>query len=55
MNFIVFSIALIPSIVFGPGNRESAHSDNEHMDIGDILPATLIYGLTAIEYCNLNR
>lgn len=41
----------IPSVVFGPGGLSSAHSDDEEIPIDSILPATLIYALTAIEFC----
>jgi acetylornithine deacetylase/succinyl-diaminopimelate desuccinylase len=49
---ILSSYAKIPTIVFAPGNLETAHSANEQISIDQILPATLIYALIAIDYCN---
>lgn len=43
--------AKIPTIVFAPGDLESAHSANEFLEISQIRPAVLIYALTAIEFC----
>lgn len=43
--------ANIPTVVFAPGNIETAHSANEFIEIKDLYPATLIYALTAIEFC----
>lgn len=41
----------IPTVVFGPGELESAHSSKEHIDIKQLLPATLTYAKTAMEFC----
>ncbi|MBF4692432.1 M20 family metallopeptidase [Fusibacter ferrireducens] len=43
--------AKIPTIVFAPGDLESAHSANEFLEISQIRPAVLIYAMTAIEFC----
>lgn len=43
--------ANIPTIIFGPGGLESAHSKDEHLDIDQVLPAVLIYGLVASKFC----
>lgn len=48
---LISEYAAIPSIVFGPGKLHTAHSDEEEIDIDSILPATLIYSLTAIDFC----
>ena len=42
----------IPSIVLGPGNLSSAHSPDEYLEVGAVVPAALIYALTAIEFCH---
>jgi len=41
----------IPSIVLGPGNLESAHSPGEFLEVNEVVPATFIYALTALEFC----
>lgn len=43
----------IPSVVFGPGELHTAHSDEEEIPIDSIMPATLIYSLTAIDFCKI--
>lgn len=48
---LLSSYAQIPTIVFGPGDLESAHSADEHLEKNQVLPATLIYSLIAIEVC----
>lgn len=49
---LLSSYANIPTIVFAPGNLKTAHSADEQLEINQILPATLIYALAAIEFCN---
>lgn len=41
----------IPTVVFGPGELSTAHSDDEEIPIDSILAASLIYASTAIEFC----
>jgi acetylornithine deacetylase/succinyl-diaminopimelate desuccinylase len=41
----------IPSIVLGPGSLSSAHSPDEYLEVGAVVPAALVYALTAIEFC----
>ncbi|MCJ7688878.1 MAG: M20/M25/M40 family metallo-hydrolase, partial [Clostridiaceae bacterium] len=48
---LLSSYAKIPTIVFAPGNLASAHYVNEYMEIEEILPASLIYAMTAIKFC----
>lgn len=48
---LLSSYAKIPTIVFAPGNLESAHSANEYLEIEQIVPASLIYAMTAIKFC----
>ncbi|MBP1926083.1 acetylornithine deacetylase/succinyl-diaminopimelate desuccinylase [Sedimentibacter acidaminivorans] len=48
---LLSSYGNIPTIVFAPGDLTTAHSSVEQLEIKQILPATLIYALIAIEYC----
>lgn len=48
---LLSTYAGIPTIVFAPGDLESAHSKDEHIEKNQILPATLIYALVAIDFC----
>ncbi|HWQ80583.1 MAG TPA: M20 family metallopeptidase [Anaerovoracaceae bacterium] len=41
----------VPTIVLGPGEMESAHSANEHIELREILPAVQIYAQIACDYC----
>jgi len=52
---LINSYGNIPTVVFGPGSLESAHSKDEHIAVNDIIPATMIYALTAIEFCNQEK
>lgn len=45
------SYAHIPTIVFAPGDLETAHSAVEQLPVDQILPATIIYGMIAAEFC----
>lgn len=44
---ILSSYGKIPTIVFGAGDLQTAHSAEEHILIDQILPATIIYSLVA--------
>ena len=48
---LLSSYAKIPTIVFGPGDLETGHSNNEHLKKNEVLPGTLIYALTAVDFC----
>ncbi len=41
----------VPTIVLGPGEMESAHSATEHISIGALVPAVLIYAEIACDFC----
>lgn len=41
----------IPAIVWGPGSLESAHSEDERVEIAQLLPAAQAYALAALEFC----
>ncbi|MGO3168867.1 M20 family metallopeptidase [Senegalia sp. (in: firmicutes)] len=49
---LLSSYADIKTIVFAPGDLESAHSSKEFIDKNQVYPATVIYALIAIEYCS---
>ncbi|MGE5676910.1 MAG: M20 family metallopeptidase [Pseudomonadota bacterium] len=49
---LISSYGKIPTIVVGPGYLESAHSAGEHIEIGALVPAALIYALTAVDFCS---
>lgn len=42
----------IPALIFAPGELAAAHSAHEFMEIKNLLPAALIYALTAARFCN---
>ncbi len=42
-----------PSVVWGPGSLESAHSDRENVEIAQLLPAAKAYALAALDFCGL--
>lgn len=48
---LLSSYGNIPTIIFAPGDLESAHSSEEFIDKTQVYPATLIYALLAIEFC----
>lgn len=41
----------IPTIVFGPGDLEVAHSKDEFINIKQLVPSAIIYALTACHFC----
>ncbi|MTI68362.1 MAG: M20 family metallopeptidase [Firmicutes bacterium] len=43
----------IPTIIFAPGDLETAHSDNECIKIKELYPSTLIYALATIKFCSI--
>jgi acetylornithine deacetylase/succinyl-diaminopimelate desuccinylase len=48
---LLCNYAKIPTIIYGPGDLESAHSASECLEISHIIPATLVYALSSIEFC----
>lgn len=40
----------IPTIVFGPGELEMAHANDEYCDIQKIIDATKIYAMMSLEF-----
>jgi acetylornithine deacetylase/succinyl-diaminopimelate desuccinylase-like protein len=41
----------IPTIVFGPGDLEQAHTDEEHISLPDLITAAQVYTALAIVTC----
>ncbi|SHD77806.1 M20 family metallopeptidase [Schnuerera ultunensis] len=50
---LISSYAKIPTIIFAPGDLETAHSSIEHIDINQLYPAVLIYANIICKYCNV--
>ncbi|MFB4168268.1 M20 family metallopeptidase [Virgibacillus sp. JSM 102003] len=50
---LLYELANIPSLLFGPGDIGCAHSDNEYIDASHITPAAIIYALTAVDICGV--
>lgn len=48
---LLCSYADIPTIIFAPGDLETAHSSEEYIDMTQVYPATLIYASIAMDYC----
>jgi len=49
---LISNYGKIPTIILGPGNLESAHSAGEYLEVREIVPATIIYAMIAIEFCS---
>lgn len=49
---LLSNYAKIPTVVFGPGNLNKAHSKEEYIEIEQLYKALQVYALTAINYCN---
>jgi acetylornithine deacetylase/succinyl-diaminopimelate desuccinylase family protein len=52
---LLYGLAGIPTLMFGPGDIGCAHSDNEFIDISQLIPAVLTYLLTAIDVCGVEE
>ncbi len=50
---LLYGQAGIPSILFGPGSIDCAHSDNEFVALEELSLASLIYALLAIKVCGV--
>jgi len=51
---LLYGLAKIPTIMYGPGDIGCAHSDVEWVDISELDAAALIYALTAIDICGVD-
>jgi len=45
----------IPCVVFGPGDLSNAHSTDECIEVDQLLDASKIYTLAALEFCGVER
>ncbi|HEY77192.1 MAG TPA: M20 family metallopeptidase [Thermoflexia bacterium] len=50
MDFLVNDLG-IPTANYGPGDLALAHTDQERLDVGELLTATRVYALAALEMC----
>jgi acetylornithine deacetylase/succinyl-diaminopimelate desuccinylase-like protein len=48
----LLQMAGIPTIIFGPGDLELAHGDDEHITLEDIITAARLYAAFAVVACN---
>lgn len=48
---LLSSYANIPTVIFAPGDLQTAHSSDECLEIAQIYPAALIYASIAVEFC----
>lgn len=48
---LLSSYGNIPTVIFAPGDLQTAHSAEEQLEIRQILPAAFIYALIAKEFC----
>jgi len=48
---LLYTYADIPTLVFAPGDLETAHSKDEFIDRKELVPAVKIYALTAYNFC----
>ena len=49
---LLYGYGNIPSVVLGPGEVEPCHSNFEHIPVDHLPKATLIYALTAVNFCH---
>jgi acetylornithine deacetylase/succinyl-diaminopimelate desuccinylase len=52
---LLYHYAKIPTLVCGPGDLETAHSKDEHIDKKQLMLAVKTYALTALRFCDSNR
>jgi acetylornithine deacetylase/succinyl-diaminopimelate desuccinylase len=52
---LLYGIGGIPTLMFGPGDIGCAHSDHESIDVSQLVPAVLIYCLTAMDICGFEE
>jgi len=52
---LLSGIAKIPTLVFGPGDIGTAHSDHEYIEIDQLANATKVYVLTAMDICGVSE
>jgi acetylornithine deacetylase/succinyl-diaminopimelate desuccinylase-like protein len=47
----LLQVAGIPTVVFGPGDLELAHSDTEYILLSDVVSAAEVYAVLALMAC----
>jgi succinyl-diaminopimelate desuccinylase len=52
---LLYGLAGIPTIMFGPGDISCAHSDHECVEISQLESAVLVYALTALNICGVSE
>ena len=45
----------IPTVIYGPGRLEQAHTVDEYIDLEDLFTVTKIYALTLLNWCGYSR
>lgn len=50
MDFLVNDLG-IPTVNYGPGDTAFSHTDQERLDVSELLTATRVYALAALEMC----
>ena len=50
---LLYTLAGIPSVMYGPGDIGCAHSDVEWVKVDELPKAALIYPLTAMDVCQV--
>jgi acetylornithine deacetylase/succinyl-diaminopimelate desuccinylase-like protein len=49
---ILVNQGCIPTVIFGPGREEIAHTNMEYVEIDQLLVAAQVYALTALDICS---
>jgi acetylornithine deacetylase/succinyl-diaminopimelate desuccinylase len=49
---LLYNFGKIPALNFGPGSMEQAHTVDEYIEIDQLLPAAVIYAITAARFNN---
>lgn len=52
---LLCNLANIPTLMFGPGDISTAHSDHEFIEVNDLASATKVYVLTALDICGVEK
>ncbi len=52
---ILVNTGRIPTVIFGPGKEEVAHTTLEYVEINQLLTAAQVYALTALDICLQQR
>ncbi|MBP1154870.1 MULTISPECIES: M20 family metallopeptidase [unclassified Paenibacillus] len=52
---LLYGLGGIPTLLLGPGDISYAHSDKESIEISQLVPAVILYVLTALEFCGFEE